>query len=581
LERRLAAILAADVVGYSRLMGEDEAGTLERLKSLRRELVQPKITERKGRIVKLMGDGLLAEFPSVVEAVQCAIDIQQEVTEREPGISDDRRIRLRIGINLGDIIAEGSDIYGDGVNVAARLEALADPGGICVSGTVFDSVKGKVSLEFSDQGEQQVKNIDEPVQVYQISLDSGVDASAPVLELPDKPSVAVLPFTNMSGDPAQEYFSDGITEDIIISLSYVPWLFVVARNSSFTYKELAVDVREIGRQLGVRYVLEGSVRRAGSRLRVSGQLIDAESRDHLWAARYDGAIEDLFDLQDRITNDVVNAIAPEIRSAEIARAGRKRPDSLDAYDHYLKAIAAIHHARIDEAEKHLDEAIRLAPGYAKAKAMRAWCVTLAPWISQYVDPAEVQAAGTAAEEVLETLDTDPEDEAYAGYVLAFSGKDPARGLRLVERAIERCPSFAWAWESSAMMHAYRGDSEKAVERARHALRLSPNDPMAFRSHMALGFAQIAAGNFAEALTSAQHGKELNPRMLLFLRFEMVALAHMGRLDEAREVCARHMEMAPGFRVRNYIDASKHLRTFLSDKVRLPMIEGLRLAGMPE
>ena len=240
MERRLAAILAADVVGYTRLMGADETGTLERLKSLRKELVQPKITERKGRIVKLMGDGLLAEFPSVVEAVQCAIDIQQEVAEREPDISDDRRIRLRIGINLGDIIVEGSDIYGDGVNVAARLEALADPGGIWVSGTVFDSVKGKVSLEFSDLGEQQLKNIDEPVQVYQIALDTGVDASeaastssAPVLELPDKPSVAVLPFNNMSGDPEQEYFSDGITEDIITELSRFASLFVIARNSSF------------------------------------------------------------------------------------------------------------------------------------------------------------------------------------------------------------------------------------------------------------------------------------------------------------------------------------------------------------
>ena len=305
-------------------MGADETGTLERLKSLRRVLVQPKVAERGGRIVKLMGDGLLAEFPSVVEAVQCAIDIQQEVTEREPDISDDRRIRLRIGINLGDIIVEGSDIYGDGVNVAARLEALADPGGIFISGTVFDHVKGKVSLDFEDLGEQQVKNIDDPVRVYQVVLDSGTNEgkaagtspnSATVLDLPDKPSVAVLPFNNMSGDPEQEYLADGISEDLITALSKIRWFFVIARASTFTYKNRAVDVTRVAKDLGVRYVLEGSVRKGGNRVRITAQLIDATTGQHVWAERYDRELADIFALQDEMAQTIVALVEPELRVA--------------------------------------------------------------------------------------------------------------------------------------------------------------------------------------------------------------------------------------------------------------------------
>lgn len=305
MERRLIAILAADVVGYSRLMGEDETGTLERLKSVRKELVQLKITDRKGRVVKLMGDGLLAAFPSIVEAVQCAVDIQRAMPGREPDMADDQRIRLRIGVNLGDIIVEGSDIYGDGVNVAARLEALAEPGGICISGTVFDHVNGKVGLDFADLGEQEIKNIDHPVQVYRIALDSLAGGSetlttstksAATLQLPDKPSIAVLPFDNMSGDPEQEYFSDGITEDIITALSRFHWVFVTARNSSFTYKGKSVDIRQVSRELSVRYVLEGSVRKARDRVRISAQLIDGSSGNHIWADRYERQLDNIFDL---------------------------------------------------------------------------------------------------------------------------------------------------------------------------------------------------------------------------------------------------------------------------------------------
>jgi adenylate cyclase len=303
--RRLAAILAADVAGYSRLMGADEEGTHERLKAHLRELVDPKIKEHRGRIVKNTGDGFLAEFASVVDAVRCAVEVQRGMIGREPEMPDDQRTRFRIGINLGDVIAEEHDIFGDGVNVAARLEALAEPGGICVSRVVRDQVRDRLDYIFEDLGEQQVKNITRAVRVYRVrdrvvKLDQPLPASPAPLPLPDKPSIAVLPFANMSGDPEQEYFVDGMVEEIITALSRIRWLFVLARNSSFTYKGQAVDVKQVGRELGVRYVLEGSVRKAGGRVRIAGQLIDAVTGAHLWADRFDGSLEDVFELQDKV-----------------------------------------------------------------------------------------------------------------------------------------------------------------------------------------------------------------------------------------------------------------------------------------
>src|SRR5438270_1116116 len=347
--RRLAAILATDVAGYSRLMGADEEGTLERLKALRRELLDPKIAEHHGRIVKTTGDGLLVEFASVVDAVRCAVAVQQAMPERETGVAADNRIELRIGINLGDVIVEGDDLYGDGVNIAARIEALADPGGVLVSNTVHDQVRDRLPFVFEDLGEQQVKNITRPVRVYRVSdtlthpvadapgftlsriAGEGADrqrreageGSSPALALPDKPSIAVLPFTNMSGDPEQEYFVDGIVEDIITGLSRIKWLFVVARNSTFVYKGRAVDVKQIGRELGVRYVLEGSIRKAGNRVRLTAQLIEAETGTHVWAERYDRPLGGIFELQDELTLNVVGAIEPSLRQAELERARRK------------------------------------------------------------------------------------------------------------------------------------------------------------------------------------------------------------------------------------------------------------------
>ena len=379
LERRLTAILAADVVGYSRLMGEDEVGTLERLKALRRDLVQPSITARKGRIVKLMGDGLLAEFPSVVEAVLCAVEIQRAMPDREPDRPEGARITLRIGVNLGDIIGEGSDIYGDGVNLAARLEGLARPGGICVSSPVRDQVKGKLDLSFADLGERQVKNFDDPVRVYRIVLDGETDgetlADGPAaLELPDKPSIAVLPFSNMSGDPEQDYFADGITEDIITALSRVRWLFVIARNSTFAYKGASPDVRQVSRDLGVLYVLEGSVRRGGNRIRITAQLIEATTGRHVWADRYDRDLGDVFALQDDLTETLIAAIEPELSTAERERAIRKPPETLDAWSWFQRGLW--HHYRFTkednaEAQVLFRKAIALDPTFSRALAALA------------------------------------------------------------------------------------------------------------------------------------------------------------------------------------------------------------------
>jgi TolB-like protein/class 3 adenylate cyclase len=381
VERRLAAVLAADVAGYSRLMGHDEEGTLARLKALRKTLVDPKIAERRGRIVKTTGDGMLVEFPSIVDAVCCAVEVQRAMIEGNAEVPQESRIEFRLGVNLGDIITDGDDIHGDGVNIAARLETLAEPGGICVSQTVVNHVRGKVPFDVKDVGEQVLKNIARPIHVFHLVTDLnrqdvGSTLTTATLALPDKPSIAVLPFQNISGDPEQEYFADGIVEDIITALSRFSELFVIARNSSFTYKGRAVDVKQVGRELGVRYVLEGSVRKAGNRVRITGELIDAATNAHLWADHFDGRLDDIFDLQDEITVSVVGAIAPKLQQAEIERAKRKPTESLDAYDYYLRGLASAHRLTkeaISEALRLFYKATDLDPDFGSAYAMAVWC----------------------------------------------------------------------------------------------------------------------------------------------------------------------------------------------------------------
>ena len=376
--RRLAAILAADVAGYSRLMGEDEEGTLNRLRAIRAEIVDPSIAQYRGRIVKTTGDGLLVEFSSVVDALRCATEIQNGMAERNAEIAVEKRIEFRIGIHQGDIVAEDDDIFGDGVNVAARLEGLADPGGICVSARVQEDVAGKLDLTFEDLGQQTLKNIARPVQVYRVrdAASKSPSALAPsALPLPDKPSIAVLPFQNMSGDPEQDYFADGMVEEIITALSRIRWLFVIARNSSFTYKGQSADAKQIGRELGVRYVLRGSVRKAGQSVRITCQLIDAVTGSHLWADRFDGSLEDIFELQDKVAINVAGVIEPALQAAETARSTARPTSDLTAYDLYLRA-----HALFWSSTRHIPEALRLTeqaierdPRYGPAVAWAAYC----------------------------------------------------------------------------------------------------------------------------------------------------------------------------------------------------------------
>jgi adenylate cyclase len=588
LERKLAAILAADVVGYSRLMGEDEAGTLERLNSLRRELVQPKITERKGRIVKLMGDGLLAEFPSVVEAVRCAVDIQRGMNERESEITDERRIRLRIGVNLGDIIVEGSDIYGDGVNVAARLEGFADPGTICVSGTVFDHVNAKVDLDFEDLGEQEVKNIEQPVQVYRIALNNRMGAkttvdahigSATALKLPDKPSIAVLPFDNMSGDPEQEYFADGVVEAITAALSRIKAFFVIARNSAFTYKGHSVNVREIGRELGVAYLLEGSVQRAGARVRITVQLIETEAGAHIWAEKYDGSLDDIFDLQDRITEQVAGALQPSIRLAEVERARRKRPQDLGAYDYTMRAMRHVWMLEKDEAARGLellDKALEIDPDYPLALALAAWCHAQRS-VYNWVDDIDATKAKSlaSAEKAANLSADDPLILTVLGAVHTFSRNYGAARV-LLERALALDPNAAWAWSRIGWLETYADRPEEAKAHFEKALRLSPLDPMNFNNHVGLATAHQVAGDDDAAADKFLRALEERPNAHWVHRMLAPALFAAGRKAEARASLDALMAAYPDMTVKKLKDAM-----VLSQRVLDRMGTQLLELGLPE
>jgi TolB-like protein/class 3 adenylate cyclase len=485
--RRLAAILAADVAGYSRLMGVDEEGTLERLKAIRRELGDPKIAEHRGRIVKTTGDGLLVEFASVVDAVRCAVDVQREMAARNADVPADKRIEFRFGIHQGDIIIDEGDIFGDGVNLAARLEGLAEPGGVCVSRVVRDEVRDKLDIAFEDMGEHQVKNIARPVRAFRIrSSEPAVAAPAgskPVLALPDKPSLAVLPFQNLSGDPEQEYFADGMVEDITTAISRLPWLFVIARNSSFTYKGKTVDVKQVGRELGVHYVLEGSVRKAGNRVRITGQLIDTASGAHIWADRIDGTLDDIFELQDQVASSVVGAIEPRLRLSEIQRATRKPPESLDAYDLYLRAVAQFH----KYTEEGMREAVILAkralaidPSYAPAAAMIGWCrllQRLQGWGA--VSDVAVAEAVLLARGAIEGGRDDPDVLWMTAYTILFFAGENSTASGAIDRALSLNPNSALAWWARGWVLGLQNQIDPAIEALQQSMRLSPLDPLAF------------------------------------------------------------------------------------------------------
>jgi adenylate cyclase len=471
VERRLAAILAADVVGFSALMERDEEGTYARVGRLRREIIEPRLSDHQGRLIKTTGDGFLAEFASPIAALRCALAIQNTSSNAPDAL------RLRIGLNLGDVIIEESgDVYGEGVNIAARLEALADANGILISDKIHREVEGKVEAAFEDRGEQQVKNISKPVRVYAVrsaeaaskpaatSL-SQFDAGKP-LSLPDKPSIAVLPFQNMSGDPEQEYFADGVVEDIITALSRFGQLFVIARNSSFTYKGKAVDVKQVGRELGVRYVLEGSVRKSGSRVRITGQLIDTSSGIHLWAERFEGSLEDIFELQDQVTASVVGQIAPKIEQVEIERTKRKSTDSLGAYDYFLRGMAVHYQVTMEANEESLRlfyRAIELDPDFAAPYGLAAECIALRKanrWKTDRVlDINEIERLAKFAARL-------GRDDALALYTTALSVayvvEDLDAGVSMVDRALSLNPNLAQAWRASCWIRVWLGNPEVAL-----------------------------------------------------------------------------------------------------------------------
>jgi len=547
--RRLAAIVSADVVGYSLLMGRDDSATLAGLKAHRRELIDPKIAAYGGRIVKTTGDGLLLEFPSVVDAVRCAVDVQRDMAQRNAGVPPEQRIDFRVGINVGEIIIENDDIFGDGVNVAARLQELAEPGGICVSGRVHEDAHGKLDVTFEDAGEQQLKNIVRPVRVHRIVLGERPDRSElgtgtstrPTLALPDRPSIAVLPFQNMSVDPEQEYFADGMVEDIITALSRIRWLFVIARNSSFMYKGPAVDVKRVGRELGVRYVLEGSVRRAGQRVRITAQLIEATTGEHLWADRFDGSLEDVFDLQNQVAVSVAGIIEPTLQAAEIRRSTDRPTKDLTAYDLFLRALSHQRSWQKEGVVQALDlykEALKRDAHYGSALAYAARChheLHLNNWTN---DPELNRREGVdLARRAIGVAGDDPLVLGSAAYVLGYFGEDINAAIELTDRALALNPSFARGWTTGGWLRLWAGQPEPAIKHFEMALRLSPRADRASPC-LGIGVAHFMARRFEDARRMLVQSMQERSTWAPTYRFLASSYGHMGRLDEARETIRR-------------------------------------------
>jgi adenylate cyclase len=580
-ERRLAAILAADVAGYSRLIGADEEGTLHRLRSIRAEVIDPAIAAHRGRLVKTTGDGFLAEFASVVDALRCAVEVQREIAGRVDEAPADRRIELRIGIHQGDIVVEDGDIFGDGVNVAARLEALADPGGICVSARVQEDAAGRLDLAFADWGEQSLKNIARPIRVYRVgSHKASASPTQAPLPLPDKPSIAVFPFQNMTGDPEQEVFADGMVEDITTTLSKIRWFFVIARNSSCAYKGRAVDVKQVGRELGVRYVLEGSVRKGGNRLRITAQLVEAETGNHVWAERYDRDLGDIFAVQDEIIERVVAAIEPELYAAENIRGQRKPPESLDAWECVIRALTAIGQGTPEaniEAEALCRRAIAIAPGYGQAHSLLASVLLRRTMRSDDLETVmpEVTAAVQTA---LAIDDRDPWAYLAQAQLLNRSCRfdNAARASR---RALELSPNFAPAYAILALVLAIQGACDEAINSAQHALGLSPNDRnVGLYAWFGSANAQFAVGRYTEAAASAHLAIKKGPGHIGPHTFLTAALVLRGDMPVAAEARDALLRLRPGFSL-----------TWMKENMPIPLAgeladrfcEALRKAGIPE
>jgi adenylate cyclase len=584
--RRLTTILAADVVGYSRLMAADEAGTLTSLKAIRRELIEPKTAKHQGRVVKLIGDGTLMEFGSVVDAINFAVDVQQAMAERNAKVPEDRRIIFRIGINIGDIIVEGDDIYGDGVNVAARLEALAEPGGICISRTVFNHVRNKVALAFEDLGESQVKNIPDPIHVYRVDLfrmdteSVSRESDAGTLPLPDKPSIAVLPFDNLSGDPEQEFFADGMAEEIITALSHYRWFFVIARNSSFTYKGRAVDVTQVAKELGVRYVLEGSVRKAGNRVRVIAQLIDATTGNHIWAERYDRELDDIFALQDEITETIVASVEPELGTVERERARRKPPENLDAWDLYQRGLwhlfDDVKRDSLAEAKRLFQRACDLDPGFAVAHAELAYTHVAEIIRGLTDDPlANLEAATDAAERAVALDARDPAARCALGRVFIFRHAYE-RAIGEMEAALGLNASFDRAYYGLGLALLYGGKPEESLGQFETGIRLSPRSPVLWAFWMMSGLAYINLQKYKEAAASFDKAIQQPNAAFMPFAFAAATLGQLGRIDEARSMFAEAKRRNP----KVSIDTVRNTVGQLGPNSGVDwIIDGLRKAGM--
>ena len=584
VDRRLAAILAADIAGYSRLMGVDEEGTLRQLKAHRKELVDPKITEHRGRIVKTTGDGMLVEFVSVVDAVRCAVDIQRAMVERNASIPADKRIEFRIGLNVGDIIIDGDDIFGDGVNVAARLETLADPGGIMVSSVVHDQVRDKLSFGFDDMGEQSVKNIARPIGVHRVSLAEASPLATTQLAAASKsdpakssrPSIAVLPFVNMSGDPEQEYFADGISEDIITGLSKLRWFFVIARNSSFAYKGKTVDVKRAARELSVRYVLEGSVRRAGNRVRITAQLIDASTNNHVWADRYDGDLTDIFALQDEITKKVVAAIEPRLLEAEGARALTRAPADLDAWELVARASSIFWRMTPADSEAAISlyrEAVRQHREYAPAHSMLAVALLMSGFVGWTTITANLKDAADLAARAAELDGSDPWAHLALGQ-LATMRRQTDAAVHAFQRALELNPNFAAAHGFLGYALALDGQFEPAVEHLNQALSLSPHDPQNIVFMIGLGQAYYQAGRYNEAVKYSQNIAQQRSEHFGAHRQLCASLAQAGRMEEARATLERLKQLQPNVSL-DWVNENLPLTSQAMKKY----LDGFRKAGL--
>jgi adenylate cyclase len=593
-DRRLIAIFAADVAGYSRLMGADEVSTLRDL-TQRRAILDGLIASHRGRIANTAGDSVLAEFGSAVDAVQCAVEAQAALAEANAGLSPDRQINFRIGVHVGDVMIKGGDLFGDAVNIAARLQTLASASGTCISGVAHDQVRKILPFAFADLGAQQVKNIEEPVRAFAVTAKGAATTAYPAgslstppdnnrpFPLPDKPSIAVLPFENMSGDVEQEYFADGMVEDIITGLSRSKSLFVIARNSSFTYKGKAVDIKQVGRELGVRYVLEGSVRKAGNRVRITGQLVDAETGNHIWADRYDSTLEDIFDLQDRVTTSVIGAIAPQLERAEIARAHRKPTESLQAYDYYLRALASFYRFTPEanmEALKLTQTANNLDPDYAAPFALGATCYVQRWGFGWNIGDAEDETeARRLTRRALELDRDDPLVLALAGQALGLFIGEVQEGAALLARAISLDPNLAAARFWNGYVQLYLGDGDAAIEQFQIGLRMSPLDPRIYLAQNGMAAAHFSAGRYEEGSLWAKIAVQQSPNFVAAHHTLMACHAMAGRVEEARQAWAVARQIDPTQRLSTVLNKRYRLRR--SKEIIQRYAEAFRIAGMPE